>query len=83
MDQILVGLIGIPAGFLMLKYNYELKQFIGDIDWIEAKFGSGSTYSFLKIMGILTIIVCFLYMVGTLQVMLGDFFAPISPKNIK
>jgi len=78
MGQILVGIIGIPLGVLMLKYNKQIKDFVGDIGWAEKHIGSGGTYFFLKIISLLISVLSFLYMVGTLQSVLGSFFAPIT-----
>jgi hypothetical protein len=78
MDQILVGIIGIPLGFVMLKYNIQLKDFIGNIEWAERHLGSGGTYTLLKFIAILISVLSFLYMVGSLQVMIGNFFGPLS-----
>lgn len=81
MSQILVGIIGIPLGFVMLKYNMQLKDFVGNIAWAEKHLGSGGTYSFLKFISILVSVLSFLYMTGTLQGAIGSFFAPLSGAN--
>jgi len=81
--RILVGLIGIPAGILILKYTMFIKEnFIGDIDWAEKHLGRGGTYTLIKIIGVIISILCFLYMVGSLQTMMYDFFAPISGQPV-
>ena len=81
MSQIIVGIIGIPLGFVMLKYTVQIKDFVGSIDWAEKHLGSGGTYTLLKIIAILVSLLSFLYMVGTLQLMIGNFFAPLSGGN--
>jgi len=78
MNQILVGILGIPLGIIMLKYNKQVKDFVGDISWAEKHIGSGGTYFFLKMISLLISILSFLYMTGTLQGWLGSFFAPIT-----
>lgn len=78
--QIIQGIIGIIIGFLMIKYAYPIRQFTGAIGWAEKVFGMGGTGSAIKAIGVLVIILSFLWMTGTLgdalQGLLGRFFAP-------
>ena len=81
MEQIIVGIIGIPLGFVMLKYTTQIKDFVGNIDWAEKHLGSGGTYTLLKIIAVLVSVLSFLYMVGSLQLMIVSFFGPLSGNN--
>ncbi|MDP2736766.1 MAG: hypothetical protein Q8O59_03255 [bacterium] len=76
--RILIGLIGIPLGFLLLKYRERVKDWTGNIGWAEQYLGTGGTWSALILIGILTIVLSFMFMVGSLQTMFfgafGRFF---------
>ena len=76
--RILVGLIGIPLGFLLLKYREKVKDWTGNIGWAEQYLGTGGTWSVLILIGVLMIVLSFMFMVGSLQTMFfgsfGQFF---------
>jgi len=78
MDRILVGLIGIPLGFIIIIYRYHLKQFTGDIAFAEQYLGGGGTYNLFVVIGLAMSILSMMYAFGTLQEMLagslGQFF---------
>jgi len=72
--RILVGLIGIPLGFFMLKYRDKVKDWTGNIAWAERYFGTGGTWTALVLIGVLMIVLSFMFMVGSLQeIFLGAF----------
>lgn len=55
------------AGFAMLIYTRQVADFTGTNSWIENNIGSGQTYNFIKIMGIVFIFGAFLYLTGQLD----------------
>jgi len=77
MSRIIVGLIGIPLGFFMIRYNMKVKDMIGDIVFAERYLGRGGTYTFIKLFALFVSVASFLYMTGTLQDVLGSFLSPI------
>lgn len=75
--RILVGLIGIPLGFLVLLYRDKVKDFVGSIDWAEKYLGTGGTWTALILIGVLTIVLSFMFMIGSLQDMILKLFGDI------
>lgn len=71
MDRILVFIFGVPLGFLIMIYRYQLKQFTGDIGWAEQYLGSGGTYNFFILLGLAVTILSVMYAFGSLQDLAG------------
>ena len=75
--RVVIFLLGEIAGFLMIKYYFEIKQMTGSIPWAEKVFGSAGTYTLIKLIGVLIMIGSLLYLTGTLQdvmwMILGKF----------
>lgn len=67
MDRFFVVIIGMPVGFLLMIYRYQLKQFTGNIAWAEQYLGSGGTYNFFILVGFAIAILSLMYGLGTLQ----------------
>jgi di/tricarboxylate transporter len=76
--RFLVGLVGIPLGFVIIVYRERIKQFTGDISWAEKHLGSGGSYTAILLFGLLVTFGSFLFMTGTLQLffesVFGNFF---------
>ncbi len=70
MDRIFAAIIGIPLGFILMIYRFQLTQFTGKIQWAEQYLGSGGTYNFFIIIGLITSVLSLMYSLGTFQ----DFF---------
>ncbi len=66
-SRIFWGISGIIVGFLMIYKNISLVNFTGKNSWAEKVFGSGGTFTFYKIIGILVIVIAFLYLTGGLN----------------
>ncbi|MFO0780544.1 MAG: hypothetical protein U0519_01455 [Candidatus Gracilibacteria bacterium] len=77
MDRILVAIFGIPLGFLMMIYRYQLKQFTGPIQWAEQYLGSGGTYNLFILVGLGISIVSLMYALGTIQDLFSSGLGPI------
>lgn len=77
MDRIFVAIFGIPLGFLMMIYRYQLKQFTGPIQWAEQYLGSGGTYNLFILVGLGISIVSLMYALGTIQDLFSSGLGPI------
>ncbi len=81
-SRFLVGLIGIPLGFFILVYRVRIKDFVGRLDFFEQHFGPGGTWTAIALLGIVTSVFSFFWMLGTIQAIflntLGRFFFPLS-----
>ncbi len=75
--QIIYGLLAVIAGTLMLKFNYQLVGFTGRQDWIESKFGSGTTYLAYKLLAILVVFAGILMATGLATPFFTWLFSPL------
>ena len=72
-----IGLVGIGLGVAMVKFSYQVAGFTGRLDWIESKLGSGSTYFFYKMFGLIMIFVGLLLATGLYGPFMTGLFAPL------
>jgi hypothetical protein len=72
-----IGLLVMAAGIVSLKYNYQIEGFVGHIDFVERYLGSGSTYLFLKLLGIILFLGGVLYATGLLGPVVFFFLRPV------
>ncbi len=75
----LISLILIACGFGLILYTRPVVDFTGSFDFAERILGTGGTYNFLKVIGLLMIITSFMWMTGTLQPFLAGIFGPFLP----
>ena len=61
------GIILIAGGIAVIVYTKQVGDFTGAIGWVEKYFGQGSTYSFIKFVGIFLIFFAFAWMSGGLE----------------
>lgn len=61
----------IPGGILILVFSTKVAQLTGSLDFAERWFGSGGTYTFIKLFGLAMTIFAFMWVTGGL----GDFLA--------
>ena len=75
--HILGGLIGAVIGFLLIKYSVPLTDTFGRIQWAEdhMRGGLAGTYSLYKIVGVIFIVLSFMYMFNLMGFLLG----PLAP----
>ncbi|MFH1720254.1 MAG: hypothetical protein ABH856_01440 [Patescibacteria group bacterium] len=71
MNKFIVALIGFPVSFLIIYYRVKIKEMTGDIGFAEQYFGAGGTYTFIFLLGVLTFIGTLMYIMGTLQIIVG------------
>lgn len=77
--RIIVGLIIIVVGYFITARSEWLLQNFGSIDFFEQHFGSsGGTRAFYKTLGVIVIVLAFMYMTGLLQEALNTIFSPIT-----
>ena len=57
-------IFGVPFGYLLLRYYEKIGNSIGEIGFAEKYLGSGGTYTFIKLLGILIILFSFIYPLG-------------------
>lgn len=76
--RFLVGIIGIPLGFIMIVYRKKLHDITGSMAWAEKYLGQGGTFTALALIGLAVSALSLMYMLGTLQTLLynalGRFF---------
>jgi len=77
MDRVFAAIIGIPLGFVIMIYRYQIKQFTGNIQWAEQYLGSGGTYNLYIIVGLVISIVSLMYALGTIQDVFNGALGPI------
>jgi hypothetical protein len=63
----ILGLIGIVAGLLIIKYREKLQTWTGNISFAEKYIGPGGTFTLLLLIGSATVILSILFMTGILQ----------------
>jgi hypothetical protein len=71
--EIIWGIIGIIAGFLLIKYSVRITDLFGKVEWAEQHLRGGlaGTYSLYRLIGLVVIIFSLLYMFGGLGFLLG------------
>lgn len=77
MDRVIVAIFGIPLGFIIMIFRYQIKQYTGNIDWAERSLGAGGTYNLYIIIGLVISIVSLMYALGSIQDVLGGALGPI------
>ncbi|MCF7905984.1 hypothetical protein K9L63_02235 [Candidatus Gracilibacteria bacterium] len=60
----------IPAGILMILYAEKIVGFSGEIACAEKWFGSGGTYTFMKLLGLAVTILSIMWISGGLEIFL-------------
>lgn len=67
MQTIIYIILGIGGGLALIVYTEPIKRFTGSFDFAEKYFGTGGTYNFLKLLGLLIMIFTFLWATGTIE----------------
>lgn len=65
--RILMGSIGVLIGILFVVFTNPIVDFTGRNSWAENFLGGAGTYTLVKVLGIIIIILSFFYITGTLQ----------------
>jgi len=69
--NIIYGIIGIILSIALIIYRAPIKNFIGQIEWAENKFGPGGTYTLMLFIGIAGFFISLMIMTGTLNLLFG------------
>lgn len=69
------GIIWILMGVGLIKYSFNITNFFGHVPWAENHLGGGGTYSLYKIVGVVVILLSFMYMFN----LLGFITRPLGP----
>ncbi len=76
MLKIIIGLIGIAAGFMLVWKSEWIYQNFGGIAWAEKHFGTeGGSRIFYKLIGIFVILVSILIMTGLIGGIIKAIFS--------
>ena len=74
--NVFYGLLGVVAGILIIKYTYQITRATGSFGWAEEHLGGG-TNTLFKIIGVVLIVVSFMWMTGTAQSLFISTFGPL------
>jgi hypothetical protein len=69
--RIIVFVAALAVGIFFLSYTERIVNFIGHNSWAEKYLGAGGSYTMWRILGVIVMIMGFLYLIGQL-----DFFWP-------
>jgi hypothetical protein len=69
-SQIIVGIIGIIIGIILVIYARKLVEWFGTMATAERFLGYGGTYTALRIIGVVLVVIFLLYMTGFLATFL-------------
>lgn len=76
--HLIQGFLMVVIGTLLLKYNFQVVNFTGSQDWIEAKLGGGSTYAVYKLVAVLLVVIGLLIMTGLGAPIADAVFSPLK-----
>jgi hypothetical protein len=68
--QILQGFIVFGIGLFVLVFSRQLVDFFGRIDWVENHLGPTQSYTIVKLIGLLVMLVGILWAGGTMQIII-------------
>lgn len=63
-------LIGIPVGFLFIRYHEKILDITGNIAWVENNIGTGTSHTVLQLVGILIVFFSIFYPLGACDMIL-------------
>ena len=67
-----IALLLVPLGILVIVKSARIGDFFGEISFAEKLFGSGGTYTFVKLFGAVTTILSIMWLTGGPQAFLRD-----------
>lgn len=68
--QILQGLIVVLIGLFLVVFSRQLIDFFGRITWIEVHLGPAQSYTVMKALGLLIMVIGVLWAGGTMQILI-------------
>jgi uncharacterized membrane protein len=77
------GLIGVIAGFLLIRYSIAITDMFGKVEWAERHLRGGlaGTYSLYRIVGVVCIMLSLLYMFGSIGFILNPLASVFGGLN--
>jgi hypothetical protein len=75
--NIILGIIGITAGLLAIKYRERIQYVTGDVAFAEKYLGTGGTFTLYLLVGSATVILSILFMTGVLQGFISSAASPL------
>jgi len=72
---------GTLIAVVILKYRYQIKGYMGDVDWADKIFGPGGTYSMLVVLAFVSFFGSLMYFLGTIQTIFHDYLGPFFGVN--
>jgi len=75
-QKIIYFLLGIGGGIACLVYTDRIKQFTGSFAFAESAFGTGGTYTFLKLLGLGLIVLTIMWITGTAERLIPGILLP-------
>jgi len=70
--RIVLGMIGVILSILLVVYRVPVRNFIGQIQWAEDRFGSGGTFTLLLLVGIFGFFFSLTYMTNGFDAIFGN-----------
>jgi hypothetical protein len=71
MDKWIAGLVGLPAGIIIIFFRFKIVQFTGKLPWAETNLGSGGTYNLMIIIGLIVWLGSLMWALGSFDGVLG------------
>ncbi len=62
--RLIIGTLGIAAGIFLVAKSYTIVQKIGYNEWAEEHLGGGGTYTLVKFIGLVVILLAVLVILG-------------------
>lgn len=77
LKRIVIGVLGIAAGLLLIKFREKFQRITGQIGFAEKYLGAGGTFTFFLLLGSLAVILAVLYIFGVLDGLVARVFGPL------
>ena len=71
------AILGIPIGIIIIIKAIKIGDFTGDFDWCERAFGTGGTYLFIKLFGLLITVLSIMWLTGSPQTFILNIISPL------
>ena len=75
--QIIQGILGMALGFAIVVFRVKIKDITGNIAFAERYLGTGGTWTFLWMLGLVIFIVSLMWATGSMQDLLIKYAGPL------
>lgn len=79
--RILLGLVIAAVGVMLVWKTVKFQEFTGEIEWAESKLGPGGTNTFLKLFGLLVVVIGVFTMTNIISDVLGGLAGILVPSS--